>query len=222
MVVFSKPPPRRPSMRWNTTSGAFTYGVQTLDGDWLDQPLETGTVLGFDYFGAQHGLVKWKPVFTRFLVPFNQQTGEAPEGADPCTVVPVLEPRNCVVFELMVASSYAKRAINGLLDHIGTTEEASRGLIPLVRWDGNTENTPSSGFGKGKVFFSPRLSIIRWTPRSPELFGAPLMSPPKPLPAIAFDVAMPVANNGEITTRVVAMRKPEASVAADLDDDIPF
>jgi hypothetical protein len=228
MPTFTKRETRRPALRWSSVKGELSYRVVPLGEDeWVDQPIGVGTRGLADYFGTQHGGVRFHPTFDRKLVPYSEPTVSTPddlgEDGKPAyaytIVLPIHIPELTATLELMGTGKLMTGALADLLDLVTGAPECAKGLVPIVEYTGSSEIKPKAGPVRGKTFFVPKLVIQGWAPRS-DLFGPAVNHPSASLPLLRTEVAMPTVRGGKTTLKTV--RLPPPFLNNDLDDALPF
>jgi hypothetical protein len=228
MPTLTKRETRRPALRWSSITGQLSYRVLPLGEDeWIDQPIEVGVRGIADYFGTQHGGVRFHPTFDRKLVPYSDPTVEVPDDHDEqgqpsysyTVVLPIFIPELNTVFECMGTGKLMTGALADLLDFMAGAPECAKGLVPIVEYTGPNELKPKGGPARGKSFFVPKLAIRGWTER-PDFFG-PAVNLPPPAPLyLTSEVTMPTLRDGKTTLRNVQL--PPPSLSEELDDVVPF
>jgi hypothetical protein len=215
--------PGTPWIKFDSVNNKWGINLQGAATAELD-PIPFLTQCVLDYLRLCRGPMRWNPRDVQFMVPIGFQIPElpGPEYRDGMAIPILFE--GFPLAKFTSTSAYVNTAL--FAAHLAYTfaAEAQAGQLPICAIE---QGEPIWNAAYNQHYYAPKLKLIGWTDRNPDVFGPPLVRPPSPMlsdgaanlpwaaqpaatPAVAEKVMPPAA--ASVKTTVVAT--PPVAIAA--------
>jgi hypothetical protein len=169
--------PGTPWIKFDSVNNKWGINLQGAATAELD-PIPFLTQCVLDYLRLCRGPMRWNPRDVQLMVPIGFQIPElpGPEYRDGMAIPILFE--GFPLAKFTSTSAYVNTALFAV--HLAYTfaAEAQAGQLPIYAIE---QGEPIWNAAYNQHYYAPKLKLIGWTDRNPDVFGPPLVRPPSPM-----------------------------------------